>query len=58
MGKEVKDKDGDILEVDMKCANCGNIYHWTRTIWSDVPHEAKPLACPVCGSIEWEDTDE
>ena len=49
-------KEG-IKPVNLKCAKCGYVLKWKPTIWSYVPHEPKPLTCPKCGSIEWEEED-
>lgn len=51
-------EDDEFKEAKLRCSNCGGIFIWEPTIWSYVPHESKPLACPKCGSIEWDDDEE
>jgi ribosomal protein S27AE len=51
-------EDDELKETKLRCSKCGYINIWKPTIWSYVPHEPKPLTCPKCGSIEWDDFEE
>jgi ribosomal protein S27AE len=48
----------DIKESKLTCSKCGYVLVWKPTIWAYIPHEPKPLVCPKCGGVEWDDDQE